>query len=237
MADNDAQVQADNQATPAATGDTSGDSARDAGANNEAQPSADAAQVTPTATGEDAAQGGSQAKMLQLTQDQLDRIIGQRISKVEERYQDYDDIKARLQEIEDAEKTEAERLGERLAQLQAERDRIAQRMTDTAIKSAVVSAASKAGFVDPSDAYALVDMADITIDDDGQVTGAEEAVTLLKEQKPHLCKRAAPQVRTPNPDRESSVAQRTDDQRRREYFGGLSTGFFSPNEGNVRNEG
>ncbi|HBX22664.1 MAG TPA: scaffolding protein [Desulfotomaculum sp.] len=46
--------------------------------------------------------------------------------------------------------------------------------------------AVQAGFVDPADAVALVDKASVQVDDQGNVTGAKEAVETLAKAKPHL---------------------------------------------------
>lgn len=46
--------------------------------------------------------------------------------------------------------------------------------------------AVQAGFVDPADAVALVDRASIQVDDNGNVTGAKEAIDALAKAKPHL---------------------------------------------------
>lgn len=57
------------------------------------------------------------------TQAELDRIVGERVHRAKEQYADYDDLKAakaRLQEIEDAGKSEQQRLNEQLA----EKDRL-----------------------------------------------------------------------------------------------------------------
>lgn len=57
------------------------------------------------------------------TQAELDRIVGERVHRAKEQYADYDDLKAaasRLREIEDAGKSEQQRLNEQLA----EKDRL-----------------------------------------------------------------------------------------------------------------
>lgn len=56
------------------------------------------------------------------TQADLDRIIADRLSRERSKYADYEDLKAkaqRLAEIEEANKTEAEKVAEQLAELQA----------------------------------------------------------------------------------------------------------------------
>lgn len=54
------------------------------------------------------------------------------------------------------------------------------------VSAAVIAEAARLGFADPSDAVAFVDKAQVVIGDDGNVTGAAEAVKALVEAKPHL---------------------------------------------------
>ena len=60
------------------------------------------------------------------------------------------------------------------------------RLENSAKNSAIVAAAAKAGVTDPNDAIALVDKSKIELDDDGNVTGAEDLVAELVKAKPYL---------------------------------------------------
>ena len=60
------------------------------------------------------------------------------------------------------------------------------RLENTAKNSAIVAAAAKAGVTDPNDAIALIDKGKIEIDDDGNVSGAEDLVAELVKAKPYL---------------------------------------------------
>lgn len=76
--------------------------------------------TTPT-TGADTG-GGSGNYTPPATQAELDRIIADRLSRERSKYADYEDLQAkaqRLAEIEEANKTEAEKAAEQLATLQA----------------------------------------------------------------------------------------------------------------------
>lgn len=113
---------------------------------------------------------------------------------------DYEDLKAaaaRLAEIEAANQTELERAQTERDALKAERDAALETAKTTTLRSSILAAASKAGAVDPDDVFALIDKNAVTIGDDGQVTGAEDAVKALLEAKPHLVGKARP---TGNPD-------------------------------------
>ncbi len=76
---------------------------------------------TPTQGAEQGGESGNYTPPA--TQAELDRIIAARISREREKYADYDDLRSkaeRLAEIENANKTEAEKAAEQLAALQAE---------------------------------------------------------------------------------------------------------------------
>jgi len=92
----------------------------------------------------------------------------------------------KLDEIEAANRTEAEKL-------QAERDQLAQRAkaaTDRAVRAEVRSAARDLRFQDPADALRLIGDLDAFTDDDGEVD--EDAVTKalkkIAKDKPYLLK-------------------------------------------------
>jgi len=56
----------------------------------------------------------------------------------------------------------------------------------SAIQAAVIAAAARAGIADPEDAVRLADLEGVEIDEDGTVSGADEAVAALVEAKPYL---------------------------------------------------
>jgi hypothetical protein len=103
------------------------------------------------------------------------------------------ELEAKEKEREDASKSEMDKIAERATKAEAERDAaIAEReaakksLQAERIRNVVIANASKAGFVDPEDAYALIDLASIKIDEEDKVTGVDEAVKKLAEAKPHL---------------------------------------------------
>lgn len=124
------------------------------------------------------------------SQADVDRIVRERLARAKaEPPSDYEDLKAKaakLDEIEAASKTELEKAQE-AARVAAEREKAALDRANVALRrSAVVAAAVKAKAVDPDAVFALVDPSQVTIGDDGQVTGAEDAVKALLEAKPYL---------------------------------------------------
>ncbi len=93
---------------------------------------------------------------------------------------------AKAKETEEANKSELEK--ERDARQKAEStSQAALDKANTRLINAELKVfASQAGFADPSDAVALVNRSDLKVDDDGNVTGAKEAVEALIAAKPHL---------------------------------------------------
>lgn len=86
------------------------------------------------------------------------------------------------------EMSELERLKSDLEAEKSAREQALATARAQAIRSAVVSAASKAGFADPADAVNFIDADALTIGDDGGVEGVDEAIKALAEQKPYLIK-------------------------------------------------
>lgn len=127
------------------------------------------------------------------TQDEVNAILAK--NKRTTPPDDYEDLKAaaaKLAELEAANQTELEKAQAAAAKAAEERDAALEEARTTAVRSAVIAAASKAGAVDPDDVFALLKKDSVTIGDDGQVTGAEEAVKALLDAKPHLVGKQAP---------------------------------------------
>ncbi|MEU9436593.1 hypothetical protein [Streptomyces sp. NPDC048252] len=95
---------------------------------------------------------------------------------------------ARLQEIEDRDKTEVQKAGERAAAAEQRAAAMAQRATKAEVRALAAST-----FADPSDAAAFLDL-DAFVDDRGDIDskGIEKALADLLKRKPHLGKEAAP---------------------------------------------
>lgn len=110
----------------------------------------------------------------------------------------------RLAELETAETqraqaqlSESERLKAQLAEATAAADAARAQARDTAIRSAVTLAATRAGFLDPADVLALADLSAATVDDSGTVTGIDEAIKALAKARPYLLKPATSNIGTP----------------------------------------
>lgn len=133
------------------------------------------------------------------TQADMDRVVQDRLARQKAQFADYDDLKTKATELEQlkaAGKTELERAQEAQAaaeQAKAEAEQKATEATtkanDTLLRAQIVTAAAKAGAHSPDAVYALMKDASfkasgeegkelqVTIGDDGQVTGHEETVT------------------------------------------------------------
>lgn len=116
------------------------------------------------------------------TQDELNAVVSDRLRREHEKYADYDDLKAaqaKLDEIEQERLTELEKVQKRADDAEKERDLARQQAQDTAIRAALAMEAAKAGALHPEDAFQLADLSSVSIDDDGKVQGAVEAVAEL----------------------------------------------------------
>ncbi|MFJ5716539.1 phage scaffolding protein [Neobacillus sp. NPDC093127] len=138
------------------------------------------------------------------TQEELDKIVADRLAREKKKFADYDEKAKKLEELEKAEADrkksqmdEAERL--KLEKEEADKKALDaeekvkkaqeaanQRILNTEIKS--IARALNAN--DPTDVLALLDKSSIEIDDEGDVKGVEEAVKALKETKPWMFKAA-----------------------------------------------
>lgn len=142
-------------------------------------------------------------------QDEVDRIVAERLARERKKFGDYDDIKAKLTALEEAEAerekaklSETERLeAEKVAALQAaedakaERDRALTAANQRLIKAEFRAVARelnvRADALD--DAFKLADMSGVSVDDDGNIAGVEDVVTALLTNKPYLAEQAKPQ--------------------------------------------
>ena len=84
------------------------------------------------------------------------------------------------------EMSEVERLKADMAKIQAQAQEAEARAQRAMIRAAVVRAAN--GFNDPSDAIALLDLDSMEADEQGKITGLEEAIAKLLKEKPYLAK-------------------------------------------------
>jgi len=87
-----------------------------------------------------------------------------------------------------AELSESERYKAQASDLEKKYSQLLEQMTRQQIRASVESHARKAGVPEENleDVWALIDLADVEVDDDGKVFGADEAVKALLKRKPRL---------------------------------------------------
>lgn len=95
--------------------------------------------------------------------------------------------KQRLQEIEDANKSDLEKAQAKAAELEQKLAEAQVAHREALVRAAIEREAAKQEAVDPSDVYALMDRSSLEIED-GEVIGVDKAVEALLKAKPHLKK-------------------------------------------------
>lgn len=143
--------------------------------------------------GEGQSQEGSQESQNEwkapASQDELDRLIQARIKRVESKYADYKDLKtkaSKFDELDAASKSELEKEREARTAADARAQAAEERAKSVALRSAVISEATKQGAVDPDAVLRLIDTDELEMDDKGNISGLPGAVTALLEAKKYL---------------------------------------------------
>lgn len=118
------------------------------------------------------------------TETEVERIVQDRLKRARIDVEGIDQLRAQAEQI--------PRLEARIQTLSRERDsareesqRNAERADSSLLRAEVVSAATRAGAVDPEDVFRLLPDGAVTLEE-GRVVGAEEAVKALSESKGHL---------------------------------------------------
>jgi low affinity Fe/Cu permease len=141
------------------------------------------------------------------TQDEVNKLLAKRVARANEKYADYDDIKAKLDEFlnQDEERkrselTEIERYQKDLEKIAGERDALTNQITDwqskfqkQAITNEFIKVASSLNVQYVDDAIKLADLSAVTVGEDGKVEGVEDVVKALVEYKPFLVAQKQPQ--------------------------------------------
>jgi hypothetical protein len=105
------------------------------------------------------------------SQDELDRMIQARIKRVESKYADYKDLKtkaSKFDELDAASKSELEKEREARTAAEAKAQAAEERAKSVALRSAVISEATKQGAVDPDAVLKLIDTGELEMDDNGE---------------------------------------------------------------------
>lgn len=98
----------------------------------------------------------------------------------------------RLDELEQRSKTELEREREAREQAEQETARVRQLAERQLVQAAVLAEATRQKAIKPEHLHRLIDTTEVTIGDDGHVTGAEDAVRAFLDANPEYVGRPAP---------------------------------------------
>lgn len=131
------------------------------------------------------------------TQADLDRIVAERLARAKvEPPADYQALKEQAEELaklKASQLSETEKLQKAAQDAAAaakaadDRAKAAEERAAAALRrSAIIAAATRAGAVDPDAVVTLLDPSKVTVGDDGQVTGVDEAVKALLDEKKYL---------------------------------------------------
>lgn len=142
------------------------------------------------------------------TQEELDRIIKERIGREQARFADYDDLKKdaeELSKLKEADLSEQEKLNKRIAEMEkAATDREAKmkaqatEVNEKLVRAEVRMVAATMDFIKPEQAYKLADLTGVETDEDGQIKGVKKALEKLAKDNQHLIKAAGAPGSPPN---------------------------------------
>lgn len=159
------------------------------------------------------------------TQAELDAHIADRLSREKAKYADYSELKksaVKLQEIEDAQKTELEKLQEQLQQATDQMQALSVENAQRELQTTVARIAGQLGAVDSYDANFTMATQAIDPHGDGAEDKIKSSIEAIKEQKPYLFGKPQQGVEPFNPAASpaGSGASETDADRRARIYGG-----------------
>lgn len=127
------------------------------------------------------------------SQADVDKIVQNRLAKETKKFGDYEDLKARAakaDELEAAQRTDAEKQAARTAELERKDATNTTAVQEARLENAVLRSAGKVGIVDPDAAVKLLDHSAIEYDSDGKPTNIEKLLKQLIEERPYLADNA-----------------------------------------------
>ena len=154
-------------------------------------PTEDLAQTEPAEVDQTTAEQTPATDNLQFTSEQqayIDRINSRTRRDERNKFKDYNDLKARAaraDELEQAQLTGAEKMEARAIEAEKKVTDAQAQIADAMIASQVKVRASQMGVVDPDAAFVLLDRTNVQYAD-GAVTGVDDAIASLLEDKPYL---------------------------------------------------
>lgn len=124
-----------------------------------------------------------------LTEAKVARLIKDAKRQERAKYADYDDLKAKAakaDEYEESQQTELEKAQARVEALEAKLSQEAEARKKTTITAELKLQAAQMGFNNPTVAMKLADLSEVSVDENGNVTGIKDALDLLAENEPYL---------------------------------------------------
>ena len=147
------------------------------------------AEGEPTQPVEAATPTGESTAEPTYTQEQVNQMMGKTRREERGKFSDYGTLKeraAKADELEQAQLTEKERLEARVEQAEKQAQAADQRIAEALISTAIQVQAGQMGVVDPEAASLLIDRSNVRYSAEAGVSGVEDALTQLLENKPYL---------------------------------------------------
>lgn len=179
-------------------------------------------------------------RKLEMTQEEFDARIADRLARERRKYADYDDIKTKLSTFEQAEEERRKAAMTEKERLEAERDAEKKRADDVdsgakakleaanqrLIKAEFRAQARELGVRADAldDAFKLADISSITVDDEGNAAGVVDVVKALLVNKPFLVETTNPRPRiigepsNPIQDEVKTLEQQLEEAQRKKDF-------------------
>ncbi|WP_198546706.1 Clp protease ClpB [Alteribacter populi] len=168
-----------------------------------------------------------QAEAKTFTQDEVNALIADRLSREKKKYSDYESVKEKAERFEKeaeerrlAEMSEKERAEELAKKYETEKAEIAQQLEEfksqvqrEKVTNEFIKKAQAANIAYVDDALALADLSAVTVED-GKVNGVDDVVQSLIENKPFLLaqkKAEAKEIGSPS-NYDDKQAEKTADQ-------------------------
>lgn len=153
-------------------------------------------------------QGGGQGEQKTFTQEELNRVVEDRLARERGKFRDYEDLKKKAKQYDDAETarlSETEKLQKRVTELETAKTDLENaakardlEINERLIRAEVRGVAATMQFISPEDAYSLADLAGVTVAEDGSIKGVQAALEKLAKAKPYLVGAGTGAGGTPN---------------------------------------
>lgn len=121
------------------------------------------------------------------TQEQVDRMVQDRLARERKKYEGFDELRQKAEQfdqLQEQRKTEVQKAQERAQKAEEAAQARVEAANERLIQAAVLSAATNHRAIKPEHLYRLIDREAVTVGDDGQVTGAEDAVKAFLDANP-----------------------------------------------------